>query len=291
MNICVICGTENQSPSEEASVRSNVRKFRDELFHVWRCAQCNSIHARDEVDLAHYYAGYPFHHMADKPIDWMLAAMYKSQLKRLQDAGLKREHSLLDYGCGGGTFVRYLQSQGFARATGFDEYSERFADRSTLSQTYDFVFTQDVLEHVPDPNVFLREVNGLVSEGGCVAFGTPSADAIDLHDAAQSLHALHQPYHRHIFSKQALIGIADRMGWELVRYYPKMYINTPLPFVNQAFLMHYLHCNGDDVDAAMEPIRANNIKLYTPVTLMHAFFGSLYAPETDVMAIFRKPPQ
>ena len=38
--------------AETASVRSNVRAFRNEQFVIWRCTACKSIHAQDDVDLA-----------------------------------------------------------------------------------------------------------------------------------------------------------------------------------------------------------------------------------------------
>ena len=51
---CVVCGAA-LAPAEEAAVASNVRAFAAERFALWRCAGCQSIHARDEVDLDRYY--------------------------------------------------------------------------------------------------------------------------------------------------------------------------------------------------------------------------------------------
>ena len=61
-----------------------------EKFAVWRCASCLSLHARDEVDLAHYYADYPFHKLKDI-VEWMLQAMYRKQLSCLKAAGIGSE--------------------------------------------------------------------------------------------------------------------------------------------------------------------------------------------------------
>ena len=83
---CVICGTPRSADAQTANVRSNVRAFRYEMFAVWRCTECHSIHAQDDVDLAHYYAGYP---VFDAALDWKLRTVYGSMLKRLVDAGLK----------------------------------------------------------------------------------------------------------------------------------------------------------------------------------------------------------
>ena len=148
---CNICGKESGSDFEQASVRSNVRKFASEQFAIWRCPHCKSIHARDEVDLGHYYADYPFHKLKDISVDWMLSAMYDNLLARLKSAGLKQEHRILDFGCGSGLFIAYLRKKGYSNVFGYDEYSENFADKSVLADAYDCVTAQDVIEHVPEP--------------------------------------------------------------------------------------------------------------------------------------------
>ena len=133
---CNVCMQDAPGEVERARVRSNVRKWSGEQFAVWRCPHCLSIHATDEVDLAHYYADYPFHKLSDS-IGWMLRVMYKKQISRLRAAGVTSESRILDYGCGSGLLLAALQDAGFGRAVGFDEYSERFADRKVLTERYD----------------------------------------------------------------------------------------------------------------------------------------------------------
>jgi 2-polyprenyl-3-methyl-5-hydroxy-6-metoxy-1,4-benzoquinol methylase len=286
---CIVCGRDAEGEVERAEVRSNVRRFAGERFAIWRCPHCRSIHARDEVDLARYYAEYPFHKLADTEVDWMLTAMYDNAVARLRRAGLTPEQSVLDYGCGGGLLLKHLARKGFANVHGYDEYSASFADKRVLDARYDCVVTQDVIEHVPDPRAFARTLDALVRPGGLVVVGTPNADAIDLARPEERVHTLHQPYHRHILSKSALLALGVEMGWTLVRYYPTMYANTRVPFVNASFLVHYFRCFDDCVDLAIEPIRFDSWKIWSPLTLVHAFGGSFWAPETDVTAIFRKP--
>lgn len=289
MHHCNICGKTSNGKVEEASVRSNVRKFRDEQFRLWRCPECLSIHATDEVDLAHYYRDYPFHHVgSESEVDWMLQAMYRKQLQRLLDAGLASNHAVLDYGCGGGAFVKFLRAHGFADVQGYDEYSDTFGDKRVLDRRYDVIVTQDVIEHVAEPWDMLNALSQLLAASGVVAIGTPNAEAIDLTQPETRVHTLHQPYHRNILSKRALMTLGDKLGWELLKYYPTMYSNTGLPFANQRFLLHYFQACDDTVDLVAEPVQVNNLKLYTPVTLFWGLFGFFFAAETDVMAIYRK---
>jgi SAM-dependent methyltransferase len=284
---CNICRAEGENLAiEEAQIRSNVRAFAEERFRVWRCRACGSIHARDEVDLARYYARYPFH---DLPIDWRLRLMYENQLLRLKRAGLRREHTILDYGCGGGYFVSFLQARGYRHVAGFDEYSEKFRDRRILERRYDCLIAQDLIEHVASPHAMLDEFDGLLGPGGILAIGTPNASAIDLLEPERTIHALHLPYHRHIFSKQALINAGSEHGLELYRYYPTQYANTLFPFLNSAFYLYYTRLIDNSLDALMDPPKVWPLLARFPLTLFWGFFGYLLSPETDVMAVFRRP--
>lgn len=295
-NICeldlassVEAGVEAPVPIERARVHSNVRAFAEESFEVWRCPRCRSIHAGDEVDLERYYAQYPFHGLVGPDKDWKLAAMYRHLLGRLRAHGFGTEHRLLDYGCGSGHFLSYCRGKGYDHVAGYDAYSEKYGDRSVLQRQYDVVLSQDVVEHVPSPRAHLQTLGELVKPGGRVVIGTPNANAIDLAQPQLRVHTLHQPYHRHILSNDALKALGAELGWKLLQYYPTMYSNTRVPFVNLAFVNHYLRCFDDVVDVVLEPVRIDSIRLFSPASLWLGLFGSFFAPETDVMAVFAVP--
>jgi 2-polyprenyl-3-methyl-5-hydroxy-6-metoxy-1,4-benzoquinol methylase len=284
---CAACGDEQDlTRVEQAAARSNVRAFREQSFAVWRCGQCLSIHARDEVDLAHYYRSYPFHAL---PEDFRLRALYEQQLRRLRHAGIRPQHRILDYGCGGGGFVRYLRQRGYAEAWGYDRYASDFSDISLLEQRYDCLISQDVLEHVLEPSSLLDDFDRLVASSGIVAIGTPNAEALDLRKPEKYVHALHLPYHRHIFSKRALLAAGSARGWRLERYYPTQYGNTAVPFLNSRFYLYYMRLGDDSLDRLLEPPQLASLLARLPVTLFWGFFGQFLAEETDVMAVFRRP--
>jgi 2-polyprenyl-3-methyl-5-hydroxy-6-metoxy-1,4-benzoquinol methylase len=285
--VCVVCEREAEELGlEEAAVHSNVRVFRKEAFVLWRCPHCRSLHAKDEVDLAHYYAQYPFH---DLPVDWRLRAMYGNQLARLRGAGVEPHHRILDYGCGGGHFVKFLASEGYRSVVGFDEYSSEYGDRGVLDEQYDCILSQDVIEHVASPHALLREFERLTRKGAVIALGTPNAAAIDLKHAEDFAHTIHAPYHRHILSKGALLLAGERAGWDLQRFYPTMYSNTRMPFLNERFYLYYTGLTDGTLDSLMEPVRAAALLVRAPLTLFWGFFGSFFSRGTDVMAVFRRP--
>ncbi len=282
---CNICPQpDSLSPdSETAEVRSNIRRFRDERFTVWRCRACRSIHARDPVDLDHYYRHYPFH---TQKLDWALRTAYRNLVARLKRSGLNRHHSALDFGCGSGHLVRFLKSQGFDDVAGYDSYSPEFSHVAALDRQYDCIVSQDVIEHVHEPRDLLDQFSKLVKPGGLIAIGTPNAESIDLTQPETHVHTLHQPYHTHMLSKTALIAAAEKIGWKLVRLFPSSYVNTKVPFVNLNFGLHYGRCFDNTLDLAFEPFRISP-KLLTPRAIWLAFFGYFRCPDADMMVVFR----
>jgi 2-polyprenyl-3-methyl-5-hydroxy-6-metoxy-1,4-benzoquinol methylase len=271
--------------TETAQVRSNIRKFRDETFAVWRCRGCRSIHARDPVDLDHYYACYPFH---KQKLDWMLRRVYSNLLRRLTRAGLKKSHKILDHGCGSGHLVNFIRSKGYENVVGYDAYSAQNNDPSLLEHRYNCIISQDVLEHVDEPRQLLKQYSEMASAGAIIAIGTPNADAIDLAHAETHVHTLHQPYHIHMLSKPALIGLGQAMGWHLQRLYLMSYVNTLIPFININFGLHYARFFDNTLDLAFEDFKLSHQLLY-PRTLFLAFLGYFKCPQNDIMAIFRTP--
>jgi SAM-dependent methyltransferase len=282
---CIVCGAPRSAQSETALVPCNVRAFRDESFAVWRCMDCKSIHASDEVDLDHYYRGYPVFAAA---LDWKLDVVYGNLLLRLQRAGLERSHRILDYGCGGGLLVQYLRKRGYEQTVGWDRYGEGYTDPAVLTGRYDCIVSQDVIEHVADPNAMLRQLDGMAEPGAIISIGTPDAAALDLCDPDDYKHSLHLPFHRHILASDALKAAGEKVGWVVEKYYDTMYNNTFFPTMNPRFVLHYVRARDDVFDLVAEPVKLT-AKMLSPMTPFYALFGYFFDRHTDIQVVFKKP--
>jgi 2-polyprenyl-3-methyl-5-hydroxy-6-metoxy-1,4-benzoquinol methylase len=280
---CAVCFAETH-PSL-APVRPNLRKLRDQRFHVWRCGRCESLHTLEAVDLARYYGAYEFDGGA---LNWATRKLLRPHLARLERAGLRRDQSILDFGCGSGKFVHFLQENGYEHACGYDAYAPEFKEPSLLQRHYDVLFAQDVLEHAENPWEMLHTFDRLLAPGGLIMIGTPNAEEIDPAKAERFVHSLHVPFHRHILSKRALLDVGAKLGWSLVRFYGDVY-NTLYPFLNYRYVLFYME-SWDNTPDSLAQIKPNLRLALHPLAHFYALFGALVPPKSECQILFRSPP-
>lgn len=281
---CCVCKSEQPAEAAEtASVRSNVRAFREETFSLWRCSHCQSIHAVEDVDLDAYYAKYPFF---GRELDNFTRMGYRRLLRRLKRAGLQKAHRIMDYGCGSGLLVQYLRECGYD-AVGYDPYSPGHDDPAALDTTYDCVIAQDVIEHDDAPLAVLEKLDALAAPGALVAIGTPNAAGIDLARPEKFVHPLHQPYHRHILALPALLAAGRDRGWSVERTYLSPYTNMPV--ISLPFLHHLMRRFDGCIDVLFERPKAGLGFWLNPVTWYYLLFGYWLCDDADIVALFRTP--
>lgn len=281
---CLTCNVcERPQGIEQADrlfrVPSNVRAFRDEVFTLWRCRNCNSIHCKESVDLDRYYQDYPIH---SQQADFFTRVGMRNRLRILTRLGLTRGQRVLDYGCGNGIFVDYLRAKGFD-AHAYDPYTPRFADRSRLG-TFDALINQDVIEHVDDPQTLVGEFARLLNPNGLMFVGTPNADGIDA--SQHHVMELHQPYHRHILSENALEYVCAKAGFRRMGDHQHNYSHTWAPFLNMHFMRAYIGSQGGALDSLFE--RPDYLRILTsPRLLFLAFYGGLFAAPGHMIVAFQ----
>ncbi len=278
---CCICGLD-APPAETAEVHSNVRPLAETAYALWRCSRCGSIHARDEVDLDAAYAVYPFFH---QKMDWTLRSYCRGLLQRLRRIGTTPDDTILDYGCGSGLLVGFLQRKGY-RAVGYDPYSSTHNDPAVLDTQFDVVLAQDVVEHAPEPIAILRRLIDLTRPGGQLVIGTPNAAGIDLARPRKFRHPLHQPYHRHIFSIEALREQCARLGLAERRYWSTPYTN--IPGLSLPMLHHYMDQFDGTIDVLFD--RPDEAAMWrNPKTWWMLVAGYFLCDEADIMLACHKP--
>jgi SAM-dependent methyltransferase len=283
-NLCEEPGTlagAADAGAEVGAVPCNVREFSKDLFTLWRCTGCGSLHCAEDADLDRYYAHYPLKlqtlHFNDR-------VGYRNRWRMIQQQGLGSASHILDYGCGAGLFVDFLRQQGVENAYGYDPYVPKYADPQALNRRYDAVVSYDVIEHSEEPREFFRELARLVKPDGLLVIGTPDAQNISVRRTGSP--SLHVPFHRHILSKRALLALGKEAGCEPVLVSERSYYDSLYPTVNSRFMWRYIEKCGGMLDAAVEPPRAWLV-LSSPELLFFAFFGYFVPLRENVIVIFR----
>ncbi|MFO0972292.1 MAG: class I SAM-dependent methyltransferase [Phycisphaerae bacterium] len=287
---CGLCGggADPADAAAFATFRCNVRAFRHERFRVWRCPQCRCLHCRDVVDLAKYYAPYPF---KKAQLNWAVRAVYRNLLSRLRQARLDKRRPILDYGCGNGNFVRFLRERGFAAVSGYDPYGapDGFGDPAALEQgPFDCIVLQDVIEHVEEPATLVRELDRHLAPGGHILIGTPNAERIDLARPDDFMNEVHVPYHLHILTPAKLEELGGLVGWRPVAFFDRAYHDYPLHGLNTRAGRAYQRLFDDTVDVLFDPPRIGRA-LTSPRYLFEAFFGYWLSRKADMSILFHKP--
>lgn len=145
-----------------------------------------------------------------------------------------------------------------------------------------------MLEHVDDPATLVKTLTSLCKERGTLYIGTPNADSVDLNGPERYLNQLHQPYHRHLMSKQALASLTARFGLQLKRGYFRYYSDTLYPFLNEECGLELIHRTGNCLDIAFNPEPKRIMKhLSSPVFWFKGFFGYFLNRKTTLEMFYR----
>ena len=269
---------------EVGSVRCNVRAFHDESFTLWRCVNCETLHCKEGVDLAHYYRGYFAH---TYKIDPFLRNVYGNRVRQLRRAGWDAKQATLDYGCAGGLFVQYLQALSVG-AAGDDPFTPGGDDAARLERKYDSVVSYDVIEHDEDPRGWMQRMIKLVKPGGLLLVATPDGARFKVRD--QHLPYGHVPYHRHILSQQALTGLGRSLGLTPILVEHRDFLSSLRPTFNFRFVCSYIDACGGCSDVVNDPPQVG-VFLKTPRLWFDALFGSLFPHGVNMSVVFRTPAE
>ncbi|HUA55231.1 MAG TPA: class I SAM-dependent methyltransferase [Candidatus Sulfotelmatobacter sp.] len=220
----------------EAEARS---AFAKDGYALRRCRACGFLFVSpypSEAELAAYYndsARAPTANFFNKAVSRRRRAWVRS----LKFLPYVVGRSVLDIGCGGGFMAGAFARLG-ARASGLDIgsgaiayarrhfprctfYCEPFADFRGRGLRFDFVFSSELLEHLPGPDGFLETLAAVTKPGGHVYVSAPDAGHPAVPADVSRWSDVIPPEHLQFFNRGNAELAFARYGFRLVKAYRK----------------------------------------------------------------------
>ena len=144
--------------------------------------------------------------------------------------------SLLDFGCGAGSFLSVMRKLGF-RVQGiepsvqgckvcesegipvFNGTMEEYHQHETGKRKFDIITANHVLEHVPNPVEVLHLMGEMLAPGGLIWIAVPNADCKFAKQLKDRWHSTDIPYHILQFTPKSFTCAAEKAGLQVHRQY------------------------------------------------------------------------
>lgn len=182
---------------------------RDARRDYLQCESCDLVFVPpyQHLDVAAARAFYDTHEnvLDDPGYRRFLARLFEPMTQRLTPGA-----SGLDFGCGPAPALAAMFAEaGFVMRI----YDPLFApDTAALEQTYDFITSSEVFEHLAAPGTEIARLLGLLRPGGWIGVMTKRACG---HDAFAQWHYIRDPTHVCFFADATFRFIAERHGLDL----------------------------------------------------------------------------
>jgi SAM-dependent methyltransferase len=223
LSACIVCGAEEARPFHPGLLRCGA------CGHGWADLQLSPEQLAGLYRRDYFFGDEYLDYVADRAIIQKNFRLRLSVLERFRDPA--RHRRLLEVGCAYGFFLD-LARERFESATGIDitEDGVRYA-RETLGldavlgdflahdfgdRRFDVACLWDTIEHLPRPDLFVEKVARLTDPGALLAVTTGDAGSLNARLNGKSWRLIHPPTHLHYFTRQSLLRLLDRHGFEAV---------------------------------------------------------------------------
>jgi 2-polyprenyl-3-methyl-5-hydroxy-6-metoxy-1,4-benzoquinol methylase len=229
----------------------------DDSFNAMQCSSCGLVYLNPRPSVAEFETIYPanYHAFDFSEENFGIVHKIRSRLeaKRVLSwcKGLPSNAKILDVGCGDGFHLELLKNYGdknwSLEGIDIDERAVEMAKRRDLNVSlgtisdiettrenfYDFAFTVQTIEHVEQPDAFLRAIKKVLKPGGKLVVVTDNTDSYDFRIFKNShWGGYHFPRHWNLFNRKNLAKLAEKVGFTTEK------ITTQVSPVNWVYSFH-----------------------------------------------------
>ena len=163
------------------------------------------------------------------PLGWLIAKFGPSYFPYpwnwFRNSHITPHSMILDVGCGPGSLLSALRTQGFTRPIGQDIFQHWTMPEVTvirqpleeLHGQYDLIMLHHSFEHMPDPIAVMGQLKKLCARNGTILLRVPVADCLAWKEYGADWFQIDAPRHLVIPSVKGLKLLAKRVGLALQR--------------------------------------------------------------------------
>jgi len=209
-----------------------------ELFQLSRCNNCQTLLTNprpNEINITKYYKSNTYVSHGDSKgglFDLLYRSVqynnfkYKEKLVQRYSIG----KNLLDYGCGAGRFIQYLDKQGYtvegiepdssARALASKTVHVKETIDQVLEQSFDVITLYHVLEHVHEIEITLGKLKSILSKNGTIHLALPNYESYDAQHYKAYWAGYDVPRHLYHFNQRSVVKLAETHGFKVLASHP-----------------------------------------------------------------------
>ncbi len=200
-----------------------------------KCQNCGFIRAQDKyfkinpqkLYNLNYFSGIDYENYNEEKA--ALDANFKDRLTRIRK--IKRSGKLLEIGCAFGFFL--TQAEKFYKTTGIDLHPNitkiakkntqktkiltgEFSKLTFKKKSFDIVTMFDVIEHLKNPENYIKRIHRLLNEKGVLVIETGDIEAFLPKIQKANWRLITPPTHLSYFSKKTLSQILTQNGFDII---------------------------------------------------------------------------
>jgi 2-polyprenyl-3-methyl-5-hydroxy-6-metoxy-1,4-benzoquinol methylase len=228
-----------------------------ETFHITQCKTCGFrfTNPRPKVeDLAKFYESedYISHSNTNKGlVNWVYQQVRKyTLLKKLQLISKhKRTGKILDIGCGTGEFLNTcklakwetlgIEPSENARTQAIKKFGLNVFIEDAIdtlpSTTYDVITMWHVLEHVPDLNKRMKDLERLITNGGIILIAVPNPNSFDAIYYKEHWAAYDLPRHLYHFTPNDIETLCNNNQLKVKRILPMVFDSFYISMLSEKY--------------------------------------------------------
>lgn len=267
---CPICGCKERKEVFKAPFFRGEREF----FAIQECVNCKFWYTSPrpkDADLGQYYEQENYVSHSDKGgglFDVAYRSVRKIALKskvRLVQKYVKKGSKVLDYGAGGGAFVKVLLEAGFnaqgvepsevARENAMAVHNLELKTLEHLDAHKDYfhlISMWHVLEHLPNLHKHMKDFSQALASKGFLVVAVPNHESLDAKYYREHWAALDVPLHLYHFKKRNIKQLAEMHDFEVVEIK-----NMPFDSFYVSMLSEKIKGSNNNIKALATGLKSN----------------------------------